>query len=145
AVIGNHRPPRLGDDRRMGDAGLVANALDAEDNVVGIFLQCVVNRRLEIGLRAVVVDAQAATDVHVADTGADTRQLDINPSGLGEGILDAADIGNLAAQVKVDQLKGVGHAALLQVLVGFENFGNGQAELGTEPGTIFPAASTAGG
>ena len=66
AVIGDHGPARLGDDRRVRHAGLVADALDAEDHVVGVLLQRVVDRRLEVGLRAVVVDAQAAADVEVA-------------------------------------------------------------------------------
>ena len=39
AVIGDHGPARFGDDRRVRHAGLVADALDAEDDVVGVFLQ----------------------------------------------------------------------------------------------------------
>ena len=52
----------------MRHAGLVAHALDVIDDVVGVFLQRVVDARLEVGLRAVVVDAQAAADVQVLQT-----------------------------------------------------------------------------
>ncbi len=93
-----------------GTLGLVADALDAEDDVVGVFLQGVVDRRLEIGLRAVVVDAEAAADVEVANAGADAVQLDVDAGRLGQGVLDVADVGDLAAQVEVDQLQAVGHA-----------------------------------
>ena len=67
AVVGDHGPARLGDDRRVRDLGLVADVLDPEDDVVGVFLERVVDRRDEVGLRAVVVDAQAAADVEVLD------------------------------------------------------------------------------
>ena len=39
AVVGDHGPARLGEDRRVRDLGLVADVLDAEDDVVGVFLQ----------------------------------------------------------------------------------------------------------
>ncbi len=70
AMVGDHRPARLGEDRRVGDLGLVADVLDPEDDVVGVFLKRVVDRRHKVGLRAVVVDAQAAADVEVLDPGA---------------------------------------------------------------------------
>ncbi len=86
--------------------------MTAEDHVVGVFLQRVVDRRLEVGLRAVVVDAQAAADVEILHTRADAVQLDVDPGRLGQGVLDVADVGDLAAQVEVDQLQAVGHVAL---------------------------------
>ncbi len=85
----------------MGHAALVANALDAEDDVVGVFLERVIDGRFEIGLRAVVVDAQAAADVEELDAGPHAVQLDIDACRLGQGVLDAADIGDLAAQVEM--------------------------------------------
>src|SRR5262249_51115588 len=139
-----HGRTGFGNDGGVGHAGLVADALDAEHHVVGVFLQGVVDRRLEVGLRAVVVDAQAAADVQVADPGADPGQLDVNPRRLGQGALDAADVGDLAAEVEVDQLEAVGHVLLFQVLQGFEDLGQGQAELGAEAGTVAPAAGAPG-
>ena len=65
AVIGDDRAAAFGDDRRMRHAGFVADALHVIDDVVGVFLQRVVDARFEVGLRAVVVDAQAAADVEV--------------------------------------------------------------------------------
>ena len=54
----------------MRHLGFVADVLDVIDDVVGVFLQRVVDARFEIRLRAVVVDAQAAADVHVLQPGA---------------------------------------------------------------------------
>ena len=42
----------------------VAHRLQVVDDVVGVFLQRVVDARLEVGLRAVVVDAEPAADIH---------------------------------------------------------------------------------
>ena len=105
----------------------------------------VVDRRLEVGLRAVVVDAQAAADVEVLDAGADAVQLDVDAGRLGQGALDAADVGDLAAEVEVDQLQAVGHVALLEVLDGLQHLGQRQAELGAEAGADAPAAGPARG
>ena len=43
-------------------------------------------------------------------------QLDVDAGRLGQGVLDVADVGDLAAEVEVDQLQAVGHVALLEVL-----------------------------
>ena len=104
----------------------------------------VVDRRLEVGLRAVVVDAQAAADVEVLDAGPDAVQLDIDAGRLGQGVLDVADVGDLAAEVEVHQLQAIGHVALLEVLEGFQDLGQGQAELGAIAGAGLPAAGAAG-
>ena len=143
-MVGDHRPARLGDDRRVLDLGLVADALDPEDDVVGVFLKGVVDRGDKVGLRAIVVDAEPATDVEVLHPGADPRQLDVHPRRLGQGRLDVADVGDLAAQVEVEKLKAIGHVPLLEVLEGFEDLGQGQAELGAEAGARLPAAGAAG-
>ena len=51
----------------LRDAGLVAGLDEVVDDVVGVLLQGVVHRRLEVRLRAVVVDAEAAADVEALD------------------------------------------------------------------------------
>ena len=54
----------------MRHLGAVAHILDVIDDVVGVFLQGVVDARLEIGLRTIVVDAQPTADVQVLQPGA---------------------------------------------------------------------------
>ena len=64
-VIRDHGAAAFRHDRRVRHARIVAHALDVVDDVVGVFLERVVHARLEVGLRAVVVDAQAAADVEI--------------------------------------------------------------------------------
>ena len=65
AVVRDDRAPAFRDDGRVRHLGFVADRLQVVDDVVGVLLQRVVHARFEVGLRAVVVDAQAAADVHV--------------------------------------------------------------------------------
>src|SRR5262245_30394308 len=45
----------------------------------------------------------------------------------------------------MDQLQAILHAALLEVVQGFEHLGDGQAKLATKTGTGLPAAGAARG
>ena len=94
----------------MRHLDFVAHVLDVIDDVVGVFLQRVVDARFEIGLRAVVVDAQAAADVQVLQAGAGARQVHVDADRFVHRALDLADVGDLAAQVEVQQVEAVGHA-----------------------------------
>ena len=75
-------PAALRDDRGMRHFGFVAHGLQVIDDVVGVFLQRVVDARLEIGLGPVVVDAEAAADIHVLQAGARLDQLDVDARRL---------------------------------------------------------------
>ena len=72
-------------------------------------------------------------------------QLDVDAGRLGQGVLDVADVGDLAAQVEVDQLQAVVHAAGLQVLERLQHLGERQAELGAVAGADSPPARARGG
>ena len=65
AVIGGDGAAALRDDGGVRHAHLVAHVLHVVDDVVGVFLQRVIDARFEIRLRAVVIDAQAAAHVQV--------------------------------------------------------------------------------
>src|SRR5262249_4948719 len=77
-------------------------------------------------------------------TGADAIHLDINASGFGEGSFNIADIGDLAADVKMHELKAIGHVALLEIFERFEHFRERQAELRAETRARFPPSGAAG-
>src|SRR5262249_44177229 len=53
------------------------------------------------------------------------------------------DIGDLAAQMEMDQLKAVGHASVFEVVKRFDDFGERQTELAAEAGAGAPAARAA--
>jgi len=57
----------LGDDVRLGDLLLLADFLDRVHDVGHVLAQRVVHRRVDRGVRAVVVDAEAAAAVEVLD------------------------------------------------------------------------------
>ena len=101
----------------MRHLGLVAHALDVIDDVVGVLLQRVIDARFEIGLRAVVVDAQAAADVHDRSSPAPARRSStIHARRLDHRALDLADVGDLAAQMEMQQLEAILHAAALSAV-----------------------------
>ena len=61
------------------------------------------------------------------------------------GVLDVADIVDLAAQVEVQQVHAVAHAVLAEVFQGIDDFVDEQAELGAHAARLFPAARALGG
>ena len=54
---------RFAYERRVGDAFTVANVLRGRDGVVGVFLNGVIHRRIDVALRPVVIDAKSASDI----------------------------------------------------------------------------------
>ena len=87
-MIRDDRAAALRHDRRMLDAGVVAHRLDVVDDVVGVFLERVVDARFEVGLGAVVVDAEAAADVEVLEAGPGLHQLGVDARRFVERALD---------------------------------------------------------
>ena len=77
--------------------------------------------------------------------GARRAQLDVDARRFVDRALDLADVGDLAAQVEVQQLQAVVHARALQLLERSQHFGDGQAELGAVAAGRLPAARAAAG
>ena len=123
------RASALRHDRGMRHAGFIAHGLQVIDDVAGVLLEGVVQARLEVGLRAVVVDAKASAHIHVLQSGAGLVQFDVDPRRLSECALDDADVRNLAAQMKVQQLEAVFHAALLQLFETLQDLSDRETEL----------------
>ena len=130
-MVRHDGPAAFGDDRRVRDLRLVADGLEVVDHVGGVFLQRVVHARLEIGLRAVVIDARL-------------NELDVDARSLVKGALDDADVRNLAAEMKMQQLEAVFHPAGLQLVQPFQDFSDGEAEFRPVAARRLPAAAAAG-
>ena len=145
AVVGDHGAAALADDGGVRNLGLVADALHVIHQVVGVFLERVVDARFEIGLRAVVVDAEAPADVQIAQTGAGPPQLHVHAGGLDDRALDVPDVGDLAAEVEVQQLEAVGHVTGFQLIQGAQRLGSRQPELGAVAARGAPAPRSAAG
>ena len=128
----------------MLDLLVVADGLDVVDDVVRVLLERVVHARFEVRLRAVVVDAEAAADVEEFEPGARLDQLGVDARRLVQGALDDADVRDLAAEVEVQELEAVLHAARLQLLEAAQHLGHRQAELRPVAAGALPAAAAAG-
>ena len=60
--------------------------------------------------------------------GTEAVQFGVDAGRLGQRVLELADVGDLAADVEVDQLQAIGHVALLEVVEQLEHLGERQAE-----------------
>ena len=109
AVIRGDGAPAFGDDGGVRHFDFIAHVLHVINDVVGVFLQGVVDAGFEIGLRAVVVDSESAAYVEVFQPGAGARQVHVDADGFVHRALNLTDVGDLAAQVEVEQVEAVGH------------------------------------
>ncbi len=135
----------LAHDRRVRNAGVVAQALHVVNDVVGVFLQRVVGARFKVGLRAVVVDAEAAADVDVFETRPAAMELDVHAGRFVERLFDVADVRDLASEMEVQELEAVLHSLLLELVERAEDFGDRKAELRAVTARALPTAGALGG
>ena len=102
-MMRNDGPTRLGNDVRMRHALVVADVHDVVDDVVGVLLHGVVHRGVEGRARAVVVDGQPAADVEIFQRVAELVKLGVVHGCFANGALDGQDVGNLGADVEMEQ------------------------------------------
>src|SRR5208283_129893 len=145
AVIGGDGAAALGDDGRVRDLALIADVLDVIDDVVGVLLERVVDAGFEIGLRAVVIDAQAAADVEEFEAAAALLEIDVDAGGFDDRGLDVADVGDLTAEMEVQQLEAILQARGLECFEGADGLCDREAEFRAVPAGGFPAAGAAAG
>ena len=144
-VVRRDRAARFADDLRVRDAARVAYARDPVHDVARVLVERVVHRRFVVRAAAVVVDAQAAADVHVLDPGAEESQLRIDVRQLGDRVLDPPDVLQLRADVAVHELEAVEHVVALEHLDHLEDLGDEQPELRLLARRLAPAPGTLGG
>ena len=129
----------------MGDAGLVADLRDDLDDVGAVFRDGVVAGRVEIGVRAVVIDRHAAADVEHAHGRAFLDEIAIHADGLGGAFADGGDVRNLRALVVVQHFQAADVAGVLEVIDHGDDLGGVEAEDGLVAGAVLPVAGAAGG
>ena len=128
----------------MRQVELAAHIADAPDHVVGVLGEAVVRGAVALGTGALVVHTQAAAHVHHLDLGAKTAQLGVEAAALADAALDVADVGDLGAQVEVQQLQAVQLAEAAQTLHQRQDLGGGETELGHGTAARFPHAGAGG-
>ena len=129
----------------MLDAPRIADAADAIDHVARVLRQRVVHRRFVIGAAAVVIDTEPAADVDVLQSGTHLLELGVDVRELGDRILDAPDVLQLAARMAVHELQAVFHALFLERAEQLEDLGDEQAELAFLARGFAPAAGAFAG
>ncbi len=143
-VVRDHRTAGLGDDVGVWKPGVVTRLLDERDDVVGVLLHRVVHRRVEVGLRPVVVDAEAAADVEDPRGGAHLVKAGVDPARLPQGILVGADRRDLRSDVEVEQLEAVEHVLGAEPLDGLDDLRRRKAELRAVSRRLDPLAGALG-
>ncbi len=145
-VVGRDRPPGLGDDVRLRHLLARAHPLQAVDDVAHVLVEGVVERgRLVVGVGADVVDAEAAPHVEVVDGEPHLAQLGVDARALVHRVLHHPDVGELGADVEVEEPDTPLPAALPQDVNGLDELGDGEAELGEVAGAALPLPGAPGG
>jgi hypothetical protein len=145
-VVRGQRAPRFAHHVRLGHALVGADLLQRVDDVGGVLVERVVERGDElVGVRAHVVDAQAAAAIEVLEREAHLPQLGVDARTLVDHVLDGADVGELAADVEVEELDLALHLARAQELHSLDQLRRGQPELGEVARGGLPLAGPLGG
>src|SRR5690606_17484449 len=112
----------------------------------GVLLNGVVHGVHPGAAGAVVVDGEPAADVdRVEPGGAEADEFRVDVGELGDGVLELADVAELAADVEVDEAEAVGHARGLELVGRAEDLADVQAELGAHAAGAGPLAGAARG
>ena len=143
-VVGHQGPARFGDDDRVGDVLVLQRGHDRLDDVGAVFLEGVVAAGEKIGLGTVVIHSQAAAEIEVFDLGPFLDQPGIDPAGLVDRGADLADIGDLRAQVVVDQFEAVEHAGAGQQVHCLDDLAGVEPENGALAAGFRPVAAGLG-
>ena len=106
--------PAFAHDRRMRYAFGIADIHDVPDNVVHVFLERVIGGAVEIAARTVVIDPESAADVQISELVSELRQLGVITRRFAHRALDRGNVGNLRADVKMDELETMRKTSLLQ-------------------------------
>ena len=129
-MVGRQGAAALGDDVGMWYATLVGGVDEGVDAVVDIFLDGIVDGTFGIaGARAVVVNAETASAIDKLDVEAHRMELHVELGGFAQGGGDAADFGDLRADVEVDELETVVKPHLIEQTESLEELGGVKAEL----------------
>src|SRR5438874_10810064 len=92
---------------RHGQLVLPARFGHRVDDIVGVFLQRIIHARLRGRAAAIVVHPESTANIDVSNIDANAAELRVVPGGLLQTGLDVADVGNLRAKVKVNELEDV--------------------------------------
>ena len=116
-MVGSQRTTALSDDIWVRDVVSVGDVSESVDAVVDILLNGIVDRTLGVARTGtVVVHAKSTTTVDILDVVAHTAQVAVVLSGLGECVLNTANLSDLTADMEVNQTYAVVQSNLVEFL-----------------------------
>ena len=89
-MMRDDRAPAFADDGRMRHAFGIADVHDVPDDVVGVFLERIIGRAIEIAARAIVIDAESAADIEITELVSELGQLRVIARRFAHGAFDRA-------------------------------------------------------
>ena len=129
-VIGRKKAAGFLNDCGIRNVFVVTDLLDRINDVVGEFLRVIICRRIERGLRSVVIHGHAAADIQQLDRNFHLINFRIDARGFFHRVLDALDVGKLRTDVKVQQPQHLDSSGFFQTIDHLEQFSCSQPKLG---------------
>src|SRR3954465_13277579 len=121
---------------------LAAGFRQGVHHIVRVLLGRIVHARLRGGPAPVIVDAKTATDVHVRNIDAQAPQLRVVARGFLQASLDVANVGDLRAEVKMNELEDIEPIERLQLVDELDELRCAQTELRLLAAALRPAPRT---
>ena len=140
-MLGDDRSTTLADKRGMRNRLRVADLFHRVNDVAHILVERVVHRAVEGRAGTIVIHAEAATDIEIAEFVAHFGELRVEAGGFADGAFDGADVWHLGADMEMDKLEAVGEPGGMEHVAGFNEVGGGEAELGILAAAGGPFAS----
>ena len=144
AVMGDDGAAAFADDIRVRHLLRVAHVRDVINDVVGVFLQRVIDRAVERAPAPVVIHSQAAADIHELDLKTHLVQFRVKARGLLHGLFNRQNVGHLGPDVEMQELETMAEPLGLEQRGGGEQLGGGEAELRVFAAAFGPAPRALG-
>ena len=127
-MVRGERTAALGHDDRLGHALRSTDLVHREHHGVRVLLQAVVDARIFLEMVSIVVDAQTAAEVEIPDARAAPHEFRVDAGHFLRGLLEDVDVGDLAADVAMQEHQPIGKPARLQFAQHRQQLGDAQAE-----------------
>ncbi|MCY1432142.1 hypothetical protein D9M71_481320 [compost metagenome] len=128
----------------MRQALRIAELLEHPDHDASVIVHVVIDRTGVSRVRAIVVHAQAATDIDVVNRQAEVAQLAVVADRFLEAVLVVRQVGDLRAHVEVQQANALVQARRAETLDHRQQLRRRQAELGFLAAGVCPLARRQG-
>jgi len=138
AMMSNDSSAAFADDIGVGDVFALADIREVIDDVVGIFLEGIIGGAFEVGAAAIVVDSESAADIEVMEGEPHFVKFGVEAGGFLDGFFDGEDIGDLGADMEMEELECLGEVFRLEEFGCGDEFGGAESELGVFTSTFGP-------